>query len=50
MEDVPQAVAKIQAETGFEYGGYLRQGQTQFWLGEVTQPTFVDDLWHAYHW
>lgn len=52
MEDDTQAVAEIKAQTGFDYSAnWERQGQTQYWLdGEVSQPTFIDDMWSAYHW
>jgi Bacterial Ig-like domain (group 2) len=52
MEDDAQAVAEIKAQTGFDYSAdWERQGQTQYWLdGEVSQPTFIDDMWHSYHW
>jgi hypothetical protein len=51
-EDDTQAVAEILAQSGFDYSAsWERQGQTQYWLdGEVSQPTFIDDMWHAYHW
>jgi len=51
-EDDTQAVAEIKAQSGYDYSAsWERQGQTQYWLdGEVSQPTFVDDMWHAYHW
>ena len=51
-EDDTQAVAEIKAQTGFDYSAnWERQGQTQYWLdGEVSQPTFIDDMWNAYHW
>jgi len=52
MEDDTQAVAEILAQSGFDYSAnWERQGQTQYWLdGEVSQPTFIDDMWNAYHW
>jgi hypothetical protein len=52
MEDDTQAVAEILAQSGYDYSAsWERQGQTQYWLdGEVSQPTFIDDMWHAYHW
>ncbi|HXX14820.1 MAG TPA: Ig-like domain-containing protein [Candidatus Eremiobacteraceae bacterium] len=52
MEDDTQAVAEIKAQTGFDYSAsWERQGQTQYWLdGEVSQPTFIDDMWLSYHW
>lgn len=52
MEDDSQAVAEIKAQTGFDYSAnWERQGQTQYWLdGEVSQPTFIDDMWQSYHW
>jgi hypothetical protein len=51
-EDDTQAVAEILAQSGYDYSAsWERQGQTQYWLdGEVSQPTFIDDMWHAYHW
>jgi Bacterial Ig-like domain (group 2) len=51
-EDDSQAVAEIKAQSGYDYSAdWERQGQTQYWLdGEVSQPTFIDDMWHAYHW
>jgi hypothetical protein len=51
-ENDAQAVAQILAQSGFDYSAnWERQGQTQYWLeGEVSQPTFVDDMWNAYHW
>jgi hypothetical protein len=52
MEDDTQAVAEIKAQSGYDYSAnWERQGQTQYWLdGEVSQPTFIDDMWNAYHW
>jgi hypothetical protein len=52
MENDAEAVAEIKAQTGFDYRApFERQGQTEHWLdGQVSQPTFVDDMWHAYHW
>lgn len=49
-EDDTQAVATIKAETGLDYSsGWERQGQTSGFLqGEFPQPTFIDDMWHAY--
>jgi hypothetical protein len=51
-EDDTQAVAEIKVQSGYDYSAnWERQGQTQYWLdGEVSQPTFVDDMWNAYHW
>jgi len=51
-EDDTQAVAEILAQSGYDYSAnWERQGQTQYWLdGEVSQPTFIDDMWNAYHW
>jgi len=51
-EDDTQAVAEIKAQSGYDYSAnWERQGQTQYWLdGEVSQPTFIDDMWNAYHW
>ena len=52
MEDDTQAVAEILAQSGYDYSAsWERQRQTQYWLdGEVSQPTFIDDMWTAYHW
>ena len=52
MENDTQAVAEILAQSGYDYSAsWERQGQTQYWLdGEVSQPTFIDDMWNAYHW
>jgi hypothetical protein len=52
MENDTQAVAEILAQSGYGYSAsWERQGQTQYWLdGEVSQPTFIDDMWNAYHW
>jgi len=52
MEDDTQAVAEILAQSGYDYSAsWERQGQTQYWLeGEVSQPTFIDDMWNTYHW
>jgi len=51
-EDDTQAVAEIKAQSGYDYSAnWERQGQTQYWLdGEVSQPSFIDDMWNAYHW
>ena len=51
-ENDTQAVAEILAQSGYDYSAnWERQGQTQYWLdGEVSQPTFIDDMWNAYHW
>jgi Bacterial Ig-like domain (group 2) len=51
-EDDTQAVGEIKAQSGYDYSAnWERQGQTQYWLdGEVSQPSFVDDMWNAYHW
>ncbi len=51
-EDDTQAVAEILAQSGYDYSAnWERQGQTQYWLdGEVSQPSFIDDMWNAYHW
>ncbi|MGB7845629.1 MAG: Ig-like domain-containing protein [Candidatus Acidiferrum sp.] len=52
MEDDTQAVAEIKAQSGFDYSAtWERQKQTVNWLdGEVSQPSFIDDMWNAYHW
>jgi len=51
-EDDTQAVAEILAQSGFDYSAsWERQGQTVDWLdGEVSQPSFIDDMWNAFHW
>lgn len=50
MEDDTQAVADIEAQTGFNYSqNWERQGQTRYWLqGEFPQYSFIDDMWNAY--
>ena len=52
IEDDTQAVAQIKSQSGYDYSAdWERQGQTVDWLsGEVSQPSFIDDMWHAYHW
>jgi hypothetical protein len=52
MEDDTQAVAEIKAQSGYDYSAnWERQGQTRYmFVGEVSDPTFIDDMWHAYHW
>lgn len=52
IRDSIQAVAEIKAQSGYDYSAdWERQGQTQYWLdGEVSQPSFIDDMWSAYHW
>jgi hypothetical protein len=52
MENDIEAVREIKAQSGFDYSAaWERQGQTQRQLyGQVSQPTFIDDMWHAYHW
>jgi hypothetical protein len=52
MEDDTQAIAEIKAQTGFNYSSnFERQGQTRYMLyGEASDPTFIDDMWHSYHW
>jgi hypothetical protein len=49
-EDDGQAVADILAQTGFDYrAGWARQRQTRAFLqGEVSHPTFIDDMWGAF--
>jgi Bacterial Ig-like domain (group 2) len=51
-EDDTQAVAQIKAQSGYDYSAsWERQKQTVDWLdGEVPQPSFIDDMWNAYHW
>jgi hypothetical protein len=51
-EDDTQAVAQIKAQSGYDYSAsWERQKQTVNWLsGEVSQPSFIDDMWNAYHW
>jgi hypothetical protein len=50
-EDDTQAIAAIKAQSGFDYSAdWERQRQTANWLGgEVSQPSFIDDMWNAYH-
>ncbi len=50
-EDDTQAIAAIKAQSGFDYSAdWERQRQTVNWLGgEVSQPSFIDDMWNAYH-
>jgi hypothetical protein len=45
-------VAQIKAQSGYDYSAsWERQKQTVNWLdGEVPQPSFIDDMWNAYHW
>jgi hypothetical protein len=49
-EDDTQAVADIKAQTGYDYTtDWLRQRQTVHYLeGNVTQPSFIDDMWRAF--
>jgi len=49
-EDDADAVARIKQQTGFDYtSNFLRQKQTVSWLrGQVTNPTFIDDMWNSY--
>lgn len=51
-EDDTKAIAEIKAQSGFDYNAdWERQKQTVHWLeGQVSQPSFIDDMWHAYHW
>ena len=51
-EDDTQAVAEIKAQSGYDYSAsWERQKQTVNWLdGEVSQPSFIDDMWNAFHW
>ncbi len=48
--DDTQVVADILAQTGSDYGaGWARQRQTRSFLqGEVSHPTFIDDMWAAF--
>ncbi len=50
-EDDADAVVKIKQQTSFDYTeDFLRQKQTVHWLqGQVSQPSFIDDMWKAYH-
>jgi len=50
-EDDTLAVAEIKAQSGFDYSAsWDRQKQTVDWLdGEVSQPSFIDDMWNAFH-
>jgi hypothetical protein len=52
MENDTQAVAEIKAQSGYDYSAnWERQEETRYGLyGEVTDPTFIDDMWHSYHW
>jgi len=51
-EDDTKAVAEIKAQSGFDYSpNFERQKQTVHWLeGQVSQPSFIDDMWNTYHW
>jgi hypothetical protein len=51
-EDDTQALAQIKTQSGYDYSAsWERQKQTVEWLdGEVSQPSFIDDMWNAYHW
>jgi len=51
-EDDTKAVAEIQAQSGFDYTAkWGRQKQTVHALeGQVSQPSFIDDMWSAYYW
>ena len=50
-EDDTQSIAEILAQSGFDYSAsWERQRQTVDWLdGEVSQPSFIGDMWNAYH-
>jgi hypothetical protein len=50
FEDDTQAVADILGQTGIDYGAaWARQRQTRRFLqGEVSHPTFIDDMWAAF--
>ena len=45
-------MAQIKAQSGYDYSAsWERQKQTVNGLdGEVPQPSFIDDMWNAYHW
>ena len=49
-EDDTQAIATIKQQTNFEFNAnWERQAQTRFWLqGQVSEPTFIDDMWKRY--
>jgi hypothetical protein len=51
-EDDTQDVAKIKVQSGFDYSAsWERQKQTVNWLtGQVSEPSFIDDMWNEYHW
>jgi hypothetical protein len=51
-EDDTQAIAEIKKQTGADYSvGWARQRQTRVYLHDlVAYPTFIDDMWTAYHW
>jgi hypothetical protein len=51
-EDDGKAISQIKAQSGFDYSpSWERQRQTQDWLnGQVSDPTFIDDMWKKYHW
>ena len=50
-EDDTQAGAAIKAQSGFDHSvSWQRQRRTVERLdGEVSQSSFIDDMWHAYH-
>jgi hypothetical protein len=52
MEDDAKAVAQIKAQSGIDYSAdWVRQKQTAHWLeSQASQPSFIDDMWNAYHW
>jgi hypothetical protein len=49
-EDDTEAIALIKKQTGVDYSqDWQRQRQTRYWLqGQVSEPTFVDDMWKKY--
>lgn len=51
-EDDTQAIAEIKKQTGADYSeDWARQRQTHVYLHNlVSNPTFIDDMWNAYHW
>jgi hypothetical protein len=52
IEDDAESVAQIKAQSGVDYSAdWERQKQTAHWLeGQAPQPSFIDDMWKAYHW
>ncbi len=51
-EDDTEDIATIKAQSGFDYSeSWERQKQTMNWLsGQVSDPSFIDDMWNEYHW